>query len=66
MVEEPVYTAKQLLADSQIGSLMGVNFLFAFLHISWETVFVLFAYTQAPLGGLQRTVRHSLNNSLTL
>ncbi|KAG8884489.1 hypothetical protein FRB98_002352 [Tulasnella sp. 332] len=53
--EEPAYTAAKLLADPRIGTLMGVSFLFAFLHISWETVFVLFAYTPASLGGLQRT-----------
>ncbi|KAG8991134.1 hypothetical protein FRB93_002914 [Tulasnella sp. JGI-2019a] len=52
---EMVYSAKQLLANPQIRSVMGVSFCFSFLHISWETVFVLFAYTPASLGGLQRS-----------
>ncbi|KAG8886152.1 hypothetical protein FRB97_007190 [Tulasnella sp. 331] len=54
-VKEPVYTAKQILSIPQIRSLMGVSFLLSFLHISWDAVFVLFAYTRSPLGGLQRT-----------
>ncbi|KAG9035199.1 hypothetical protein FRB95_011933 [Tulasnella sp. JGI-2019a] len=52
---EMAYSAKQLLAEPQIRNVMGVSFTFIFLHISWETVFVLFAYTPARLGGLQRT-----------
>ncbi|KAG8985134.1 hypothetical protein FRB93_006086 [Tulasnella sp. JGI-2019a] len=52
---EVVYSAKQLLTDRQIRKVMGVTFWFIFLHICWETAFVLFAYTPACLGGLQRT-----------
>ncbi|KAG8890445.1 hypothetical protein FRB98_008480 [Tulasnella sp. 332] len=62
--EEPAYPAKQLLADPQIRGLMVVGFLLSFLHVSWDTVFVLFAYTRAQLGGLERTVSHYRLNAM--
>ncbi|KAG8991132.1 hypothetical protein FRB93_002912 [Tulasnella sp. JGI-2019a] len=51
----PPPTAMELVANPKIRSVLTAGFFLWFLSISWDTVFVLFAYTPAALGGLQRT-----------
>ncbi|KAG8863379.1 hypothetical protein FRB96_008871 [Tulasnella sp. 330] len=45
----------ELLSSQRIRSVIVAGFFLWFLSISWDAVFVLFAYTPARLGGLQRT-----------
>jgi len=44
-----------LLSYSRVRAVITVGFFLAFAVVTWEVVFVLFAYTPAYLGGLQRT-----------
>lgn len=49
-------SAKELLSCQRIRRVLIAGFFLSFLCVAWETVFVLFAYTPARLGGLQRSV----------
>jgi len=48
-------SAMFLLSDARVRGVVAVEFFLSFLAIAWESVFILFAYTPAYLGGLERT-----------
>ncbi|KAG8875169.1 hypothetical protein FRB97_005352 [Tulasnella sp. 331] len=54
-IVKPPPSAMELLSCPRIRQVLIVGFFLSFLCVAWETVFVLFAYTPASLGGLQRS-----------
>lgn len=49
-------SVKTLLSDVGFRRAIVASFCLSFSAMAWETVFVLFAYTPAALGGLERNV----------
>lgn len=46
-----------LLAKPHVRAVLSSGFMFSFLGVGFEVVFVLYSYTRIDLGGMGRSVR---------
>jgi len=52
---KPIFSAREIFSQPTARSVFFSGFMVSFLGITFDVVFVLFAYTKIDLGGIQRT-----------